>query len=249
MSQVRLAPMSRLLSIPAPTERLLRRIGKIATENGMHAYAVGGCVRDWVLRESAATDLDVAVEGDGVAMAQAVAGALRGKITIHQQFGTATVTARRGRVDVATCRTETYAKPAAYPRVAAGTVTEDLFRRDFTINAMAVDLAPGRFGALLDPFDGLRDLTRKSLRVLHDRSFIDDPSRILRGIRFAQRFGLRWQPATWRAAQAAIVAGALGWLNAGRLRKELERMAQEPNPRACLAQLARLLGATGKRSV
>ena len=122
-----------------------------------------------------------------------------------------------------------------------GTLEDDLFRRDFTINAMAVAIAPGRLGMLVDPFQGLRDLHRKTLRMLHGRSFLDDPSRILRGIRFAQRFGLRWERQTQRALKAAIAAGALGRLNAGRLRKELDRMCDEPDPRACFEQFAKLL--------
>jgi tRNA nucleotidyltransferase (CCA-adding enzyme) len=102
-------------------------------------------------------------------------------------------------------------------------------------------LNPGRFGALLDPFHGARDLRQKRLRILHERSFLDDPSRILRGIRFAQRFGLHWEPRTVRAAREALAANALGWLNAGRLSREMERMLQEPDPLACLQQLGAFL--------
>ena len=145
------------------------------------------------------------------------------------------------RIDFATCRQEAYTKPAAYPRVTVGTLQDDLFRRDFTINAMAVDLTPQRFGILIDLFGGREDLHRRRLRVLHARSFLDDPSRILRGIRFAQRFELRWEPQTTRALAQALQQGALGWLNAGRLHKELHRMCEEPNPPACFAQLAKWL--------
>ncbi len=147
----------------------------------------------------------------------------------------------RLRLDVATCRKELYTKPAAYPTVSRGTLADDLFRRDFTINAMAVAIIPDRFGLLVDPFHGLHDLRRKQLRMLHERSFFDDPSRILRGVRFAQRFGLRWERQTEEAARRAIAAGGLGWLNTGRLRKELDRMLDEPNPRACLRGLAMFL--------
>ena len=223
----------------------------------MSAHAVGGCVRDWRLGIAETVDLDVAIEGDGIAMASAAARALGGTITTHQQFGTATVVirpaasrpprARRGsvpsvRIDFATCRKETYAKPAAYPKVAAGTLEEDLLRPDFTINAMAMALTPGCFGLLIDPFGGARDLRERRLRILHPRSFVDDPSRILRGMRFAQRFGLRWERRTKRAARDAMTAGALGWLNAGRLQRECDLMAHEPTPRGCLAQLAVFLG-------
>jgi tRNA nucleotidyltransferase (CCA-adding enzyme) len=222
---------------------LLEEIGRLAERRETRAYAVGGCVRDWLLGIAETTDLDVAVEGDGIAFARALGRAVGTPVTSHEPFGTATLLLEkpRLRVDVATCRKETYAKPAAYPRVAPGTLRDDLRRRDFTINAMALAIDPRRFGTLVDPFGGRRDLRTKTLRVLHRRSFLDDPSRILRGVRFAQRFGLRWERATWRACREAVAAGALGWLNAGRLRRELDRMRGEPGPRACLDALASLL--------
>ena len=235
----------RRVHMPRQVEPLLRRIGEIAGDRRMRAYAVGGCVRDWCLGVAHTKDLDVTVEGRGIDLARAVSRALGGRVEAHEQFGTATVfrDGRGGRrVDFATCRTEVYARPAAYPRVTPGTLETDLFRRDFTINAMAASLDPSRFGALMDPFHGAQDLRGKRLRILHPRSFLDDPSRILRGVRFATRFNLRWERRTERAAREAIAAGALGWLNAGRLRRELERMGAEPDPRACLHALAALLG-------
>jgi tRNA nucleotidyltransferase (CCA-adding enzyme) len=231
--------------IPGGVRGLLRTIGRLADERQIQAYAVGGCVRDWCLGLQRVTDVDVAVEGDGIAMARAIAHRLHGAVETHEQFGTATICGRgpRGmRVDVASCRREVYARPAAYPRVSAGTLEDDLFRRDFTINAMAVRLDPDRFGMLIDPFQGLRDPRGRLLRMLHERSFLDDPSRILRGVRFAVRFHLRWERGTADALRRAVAAGALGRLNAGRLSKELARMLDEPDPRACLVQLASLLG-------
>lgn len=235
------------LNVPVRVKTVLQAIGGIAEQRGMRAYAVGGCVRDWLLGIATVVDLDVTVEGDGLEMAQAAAAALHGTAQLHRQFGTATVMfqqaarRRRIRIDVATCRRDTYATPAAYPRVVPGTLEDDLFRRDFTINAMAVTVAPARFGRLIDPFGGARDLRANILRVLHDRSFFDDPSRILRGVRFAHRFGFHWERRTQRLLRDAVAAGALGWLNAGRLRKELERMGGEPDPRACLEDVAALL--------
>ena len=131
------------------------------------------------------------------------------------------------------------------PMVTSGTLREDLFRRDFTVNAMAVAVNRGRLGRLVDPFHGARDLRRKQLRILHPRSFLDDPSRILRGVRFLVRFGLRWEPRTEQAAREAVKAGAVGWLNTGRLRKELDRIASEENPRACLERFAELFVRVG----
>ena len=242
--------------IPGRVEPLLRAIGRLAERRGMRAYAVGGCVRDWQLGLAGTPDLDVTVEGDGIAVARAAARALGGTLTVHQQFGTATQRLRGRadggrpagplRVDFATCRRETYARPAAYQRVAEGTLEDDLFRRDFTVNAMAAALSPAQFGALVDPFHGARDLRQRRLRVLHERSFLDDPSRLLRGVRFAKRFGLRWAPPTWRAAREAAAAGALGWLNAGRLQRELSRMRDEPDPLACFEGLAALLDSSAQ---
>jgi len=228
--------------VPAEIRPLLEKIGRLAQQQGMPAYAVGGCVRDWALaalppsaafrggpdgrrfRIRAVTDLDVAVEGDGIAFAKRAAGALGGSVTAHPQFGTATLQRRRLRVDIASCRKETYAAPAAYPKVAAGRLRDDLFRRDFTVNAMAMALAPRAFGRLIDPFKGMADLKAKRLRILHPRSFVDDPSRILRAVRFAQRYHLAVEPRTRRALRRAVAAGMLERLNRGRLRKEFERM-------------------------
>jgi tRNA nucleotidyltransferase (CCA-adding enzyme) len=207
----------------------------------MPAYAVGGCVRDWWLKSPDRTDVDVTVEGDGIGAARAIARAFGGTVNAHQQFGTATVTLGSRRVDFATCRRESYAKPAAYPMIEPGTLEEDLFRRDFTMNAMAVALSPGRFGLLMDPFRGADDLARRQLRILHERSFLDDPSRILRGIRFLERFHLRWEPDTECLMRDAMADGALGRLNPGRLQKELDRMLEEPDPSACLQRLAAYL--------
>ena len=230
------------MRIPPQVKPLLQRIGQIAEGQGLWAYAVGGCVRDWCRGITTVKDLDVTVEGEGIAMARAMARVLGGTVTAHEPFGTATLRlpGGKGRVDVASCRKEVYARPAAYPTVFAGTLEDDLFRRDFTVNAMALALNPGRFGALIDPFHGARDLGQKCLRILHERSFLDDPSRILWGIRFAQRFGLRLEVRTARAARAALAANALGWLNTGRLRREMERMLEEPDPVACLCQLGAL---------
>lgn len=235
------------LAVPRAAAPLLKRIGAMAAQQGVAVYAVGGCVRDWLLGHAHVLDVDVAVEGDAIAFARAVQHAVGGDLIVHAQFGTATVTmpARRRqpeqRLDFAMCRTERYARPAAYPKVAQGTITTDLFRRDFTVNAMAVALTPGRFGTLVDPYGGAHDLLRRRLRILHAKSFLDDPSRILRGIRFAQRFGLRWEPLTAQACRTAVAQGALSWLNAGRIERELSRMAEEPDPRACLQALVRLM--------
>ena len=232
------------VTIPVQSRAVLQKIGQLADQAGVPAYAVGGCVRDWLLRRPGGGDLDIAVEGSGIALARAAARELGGTVTAHEQFGTATLTLGAPpecRIDFAACRRERYARPAAYPKIVPGALRDDLLRRDFTINAMAVALNGRRQGALIDPFDGARDLRRKRLRILHERSLLDDPSRILRGVRFLSRFGFRWDSSTERAARRAIATGSLGWLNAGRLRKELTAMLAEPDPLACLHALATLM--------
>ena len=235
--------MSDQVKIPRSARAVLQAVGEFAARLGTPAYAVGGCVRDWCLGRPG-RDLDIAVEGDGIALARAWAAAWPGALTVHEQFGTAAVIRPRGtprRADFAMCRRETYAAPAAYPRVTPGRLEDDLFRRDFTINAMALALSPDAFGTVVDPFGGRRDLAGRWLRVLHPRSFRDDPSRILRGVRFAARFHLRWELRTRAALREAVAEGWLGRLNAGRVRRELEYMLDEPDPRACLRELAGIL--------
>jgi len=229
--------------VPKPIEPWLRRLGRLAEAQGLETYAVGGCVRDWLLGAARVTDLDVCMVGDGIAFAKAAARRLGASVVVHEPFGTATLERRPAglRIDVAGCRKETYAKPAAYPTVSPGTLREDLFRRDFTINAMAMAIGPQAFGRLVDAFGGRRDLQAKRLRVLHAKSFVDDPSRILRAARFAARDGLLLEPQTARWLRQALAAGLIARLNRGRIRKELRRMLEEPDPVACLAQLGRWL--------
>lgn len=246
------------VNVPPHLRPLLERLGRMADEQGLAAYAVGGCVRDWLLGIAGAVDVDVAIEGEGIAFARLAAHELGASLTPHQQFGTATLElpseespqprgragtrTRRSpsktmRIDVASCRKEVYPQPAAYPKVAPGTLQDDLFRRDFTINAMAMALAPQAFGTLVDPFGGLRDLKARRLRILHPKSFLDDPSRILRAARLVQRYDLSLESHTAQSLRQAAAAGVLAFLNRGRLRKELDRMAEEPRPLACLARL------------
>lgn len=235
--------------IPSSVRPILETIGRVAEEQGVRVYAVGGCVRDWLLGISSTVDVDVTVEGDGIGLAKRLGEEFSVPLRSHAQFGTATLGLpgrRLMRLDVASCRKETYREPAAYPKVSRGTLRDDLFRRDFTINAMSLALNPDRFGRLMDPFRGVRDLKQRRLRILHPKSFVDDPSRILRAARFVPRFQLRLEPRSARQMSRALADGLLGRLNRGRLRKEFERMAAEPNPRACLACVGRWLAAAAQ---
>jgi tRNA nucleotidyltransferase (CCA-adding enzyme) len=203
-------------------------------------YLVGGTVRDILLGEPN-FDVDVAVEGDAIALARGLADALDGRVRAHRKFGTAVVLYREDqRVDVVTARTEFYDAPAALPSVEHATIREDLFRRDFTINAMAVSLKGEDFGRLVDPFGGRRDLEAKTIRILHNLSFIDDPTRIFRAIRYESRYGFRMDDHTQRLARGTIEMGLVGDLSSARLRDELVALLEEGDAGASILRLAEL---------
>ncbi len=183
---------------------LLRQIGALAQGKKWAAYTVGGCVRDLILKRRI-VDLDVVVEGDAMALARQFSAGSNGKLTVYPQFGTATVILpNRRAIDFSSARKERYPYPGALPVVAPGGIRDDLFRRDFTVNAMAMSITPDRFGVLVDDYQGFKDLKKKLVRVLHDQSFLDDPTRILRAVRFEQRFGFRLEPKTARLLKAAL---------------------------------------------
>jgi tRNA nucleotidyltransferase (CCA-adding enzyme) len=203
-------------------------------------YLVGGTVRDILLAERS-FDVDIAVEGDAIALARALATVLAGRVRAHQKFGTAVVLyGDDGRVDVVTARTEFYDAPAALPTVEHASIREDLFRRDFTINAMAVSLKGDDAGRLVDPFGGRRDLDERRLRVLHNLSFIDDPTRIFRGIRYENRYGFRMDEHTLRLARGTIEMGLVGDLSSARLRDELVALLEEGEVEHSILRLAEL---------
>ncbi len=203
-------------------------------------YLVGGTVRDILLGEPN-FDVDVAVEGDAIELARSLADALDGRVRAHRKFGTAVVLyGEDERVDVVTARTEFYDAPAALPSVEHATIREDLFRRDFTINAMAVSLKGEDFGRLVDPFGGRRDLEAKTIRILHNLSFIDDPTRIFRAIRYESRYGFRMDDHTQRLARGTIEMGLVGDLSSARLRDELVALLEEGDAGASILRLAEL---------
>jgi tRNA nucleotidyltransferase (CCA-adding enzyme) len=193
-------------------------------------YLVGGAVRDLLLHEPG-FDVDLAVEGDGIAFATELAGRLKGHVRPHQKFGTAVVIARDGedrlRVDVASTRAESYEYPGALPKVEHAGIRSDLARRDFSINAMAVSLKPETFGDLFDYFGGREDLEAGRIVVLHNLSFIEDPTRILRAIRYESRYGLRMDEHTLNLARACCAMDLVGDLSSARLRDELVSLLDE----------------------
>jgi tRNA nucleotidyltransferase (CCA-adding enzyme) len=203
-------------------------------------YLVGGAVRD-VLMGEPNFDLDIAVEGDGIAFGAALAGALGGRVVPHEKFGTAIVLyGDGGRVDVATARTEFYDYPGALPTVEQASIRQDLYRRDFTINAMAVSLKGEDFGRLVDYFGGHRDLADGVVRVLHNLSFIDDPTRIFRAIRYETRYGFRMDAHTLSLANACVEMELVGELSSARLRDELQALLSEDRVADSVRRMAEL---------
>jgi tRNA nucleotidyltransferase (CCA-adding enzyme) len=211
-----------------------------ASEGYDGVYLVGGTVRDILLGEES-FDVDIAVEGDAIELAGRIADELDGRCRPHEKFGTAVVLyGEHERIDVVTARTEFYDAPAALPTVEHATIREDLFRRDFTINAMAVSLKGEDFGRLVDPFGGRRDLDEGTIRVLHNLSFIDDPTRIFRAIRYENRYGFRMDASTARLARGCIEMGLVGDLSTSRLRDELIALLEEGDVAHTIPRLAEL---------
>jgi tRNA nucleotidyltransferase (CCA-adding enzyme) len=205
-------------------------------------YLVGGFVRDLLLGERN-LDIDIAVEGDGVEFARELAAKLSGRVRSHPKFQTAVVIApgacgqERFRVDVASTRTEFYDFPAALPKVEHASIRQDLARRDFTVNAMAVSLKPEDFGVLLDYFGGMADLEKKRIRVLHNLSFIEDPTRIFRAVRYESRYGLRMDRHTLSLARSCSDMDLIGDLSSARLRDELVLLFTEPKVEFALRRM------------
>ncbi len=216
--------------LPGDVQTLLRTISRAAEGGGYNVYLVGGVVRDLLLGVPN-LDLDIVVEGDGIEFARGLAHELKGRVRSHRKFGTAVVILPAGRrIDVATARTEFYEHPAALPTVEVSSIRQDLYRRDFTINAMAIDLTGERFGELLDYFGGLRDLERRHVRILHNLSFVEDPTRIFRAVRFEQRYGFRLERQTEMLARRAVEMEIVGKLTNARVRDELIDIFSEPCP-------------------
>lgn len=183
---------------------LLRTIGEVAAKNGFSAYAVGGFVRDLLLHKQN-LDLDIVVEGNGIEFAAKLAKHLKGEIRTHEKFNTAVVILPNGlKLDIATARLEYYEYPAAMPTIELSSIKLDLYRRDFTINAMAIHLAPDTFGTLIDFFNCQNDIKDRRIRILHNLSFVEDPTRIFRAIRFEQRMGSRMAKHTERLIKSAV---------------------------------------------
>jgi len=220
-----MTPMT-TLALPESLRPVLDAVNRVS-EPYEGVFLVGGTVRDILLGEPN-FDVDIVVEGDAIGLARALAEALGGRVRTHDKFGTAVVLyGDREWVDVAAARTESYAEPASLPSVEHASLQEDLSRRDFTMNAMAVSLRGDELGRLVDPFDGKSDLEAGRLRVLHEGSFVDDPTRIFRGIRYENRRGFRMDEHTVELARAAIEQALVDRLSGARLREEVTALLDE----------------------
>jgi len=217
---------------------LLRTIGEVAREMGYAAYAVGGFVRD-LLRHTRNLDLDIVIEGDGIRFADELARRMGGVSRPHDKFQTAVVKLTDGfKIDVATARLEYYEYPAAMPTVEMSSIKLDLFRRDFTINALAIALNPEKFGVLVDFFNCQNDIRDQQIRVLHNLSFVEDPTRIFRAIRFEQRLGFKLGKFTERLIKSAIKQEMFGRFSGKRFFQELKYILAEENPQPAIYRMA-----------
>ncbi len=232
---------------------LLHRVAGEATQKGLPLYIIGGFVRDLFIG-TPGLDFDLVVEGDAVALARTVSARYGGRITVHSQFGTASWepdpqalarfdihlpdTAPLPPLDFVTARSETYAHPGALPNVQAGSLEDDLSRRDFTINTLALRLDGAHFGELVDRLGVLKDIRQRRVQVLHPESYMDDPTRILRAVRYEKRYTFWISPIDVSLIKAARVH--LGSLSGERLRHELDLILAEPQSAAMLDRLQEL---------
>lgn len=240
-------------ALPAAHRELIHRVAKEADDQRLAIYIVGGFVRDLLL-ELPSLDFDIVVEGDAIALGRALGKKYGGRVTSHKRFGTAKWFVRESKLykgnnasdshpipetlDLISARTEFYEHPTALPTVERGSIKLDLHRRDFTINTLALRLDGRHYGELHDYWGGLNDLERGLVRVLHSLSFVDDPTRMLRAVRYEQRYDFAIESRTLQLMEEAHAL--LEKLSSERIRHELDLMLDEPNAPAMLARLSEL---------
>ncbi len=238
-NKVRYANMMKRVLKPSVMD-LLKLVGKLGQQYGYNVYIGGGIVRDLMLNVEN-NDIDFIIEGDAITLAKALGEKLNAKVRIHEKFCTAEVLLKNGSwIDLATARVEFYEYPAAMPTVETSSLRHDLYRRDFTINAMAISLNPDSFGELIDFFGGREDLYAGIVRVLHNLSFIEDPIRILRAVRFEQRYQMHMDPQTLRLLHEALKEEVLKRVARERVWSELKVILSEPEPADMLDRMAEL---------
>ena len=217
--------------------KLLLKISALSRDDRNKVYLVGGMVRDIILNKPN-VDIDIVVEKDGISFSNKLAGILNAKVWTHRKFKTSVIVLdNKNHIDVATARTEYYKKPAALPDIEEGSIKQDLCRRDFTINSMAISLNKENMGELIDYFGGLRDIRKKKIRVMHKLSFVEDPTRIFRAVRFEQRFGFKIDSQTEYLIKHAIENDIITKLTGVRIRDELIAIVEEEKPWKSLKRL------------
>ena len=233
--------VSRLRNLSPRFKEILKVSLSLAGSLNFDIYMVGGVVRDLILGKEV-FDLDIVVEGDAIVFASKLASQIKGGFNRHHAFGTATVCFDGHKIDFATARTEHYSHWGALPKVSPNILAEDLYRRDFTINAMAISLNKKDYGTLIDLHNGLNELNKGVIKVLHDKSFLEDPTRILRAIRFEQRFSFKIEDKTFKLMKDAISGGALKYVSLHRLRDELILILKEERAYQCIKRIKCLEG-------
>jgi len=224
------------------SQDLIYEIGSEADHRGIKAYLVGGFVRDLILNRKN-LDLDIVLDSDTVVFAKRVAQKFQASVVVHERFKTASLIFPSGlRVDLATARKEVYPFPGSLPIVSPGTIQDDLFRRDFTINAMAVQINHREFGELIDSFGGYDDLKEKTIRILHKKSFEDDPTRLLRAIRFEQRFDFKMEATTLKLLEFGFRRRFDKKVKPQRYFAEFKKILKESCPEKGLFRLNQLKG-------
>jgi len=224
--------------------QILEICGKVGDKRDTNTFVIGGSVRD-ILLSKPSLDIDIVVEGDGLTYSKAIRDEIKGELKTYGAFGTATINSKDGvRIDIASARREEYGSPAMLPEVSVGNLKDDMFRRDFTINSMAISLNRKSFGELIDLFSGAKDLSRGTIRVLHDKSFEDDPTRIIRAVRFEARLGFKMDEKTEKLLKNALTSRMLERLTPERKRYEVELAFSEKRT-DLVAERMRKLGIFG----
>ena len=237
--QMKRKSLRRLIDSQLPDfiKTLLGQLGEVADRSGFRVFLVGGFVRDLLLRQEN-LDIDIVVEGDGIEFAKTFAATMECRVREHEKFGTAVIILPNGfKIDVASARLEYYDSPAALPNVENASIRHDLYRRDFTINTLTISLNQDNYGQMIDFFGGQRDIKDKSIRVLHNLSFIEDPTRLFRAVRFEQRLGFRIGRQTERLMRSAVRMGLVKRVGGARIMNELEQILDEPQVVAALGRL------------
>ena len=233
--------MAKLKSLAKHQKKsVLNKTINFFVKSNFHAYLVGGYVRDTTLGIKP-IDIDTVVEGNAIKAAKALNLKLKGKLCIYKEFGTASIITKAERIDLASARVEKYPSPAKLPHVYPSTIIEDLNRRDFTTNAMAMSISKEDFGEIFDPFNGLEDIKKGLIRVLHKNSFNDDPTRIFRALRYKNRFGFKIEKKTKILMKEAIDKKMIKQLTGQRILNEIRLIFTEKKYQETIKDLSDLI--------